>query len=468
MNRRGNNKIVKNFKDYLVPIFIVFIILIFIFNYIFSSDDQKEVNTSDNSFLNISLNSSQTEAYIEYSWGKKSKIETDVSLYRWEKLQVVSESVKVSWDDINFNLNKLWELSYNEDKSYTLYSSDLWWEARKSVNIEMRYAKVKASSWSVFSLSQNEVASTIYVASWNIEVQNLALKSTILQKGEKIVIMRNSANDKNSDLSLSKEQIDDYIKNEDWFIKNNWAFYLSKSDEISSQTWLTLSWVSNLTWSSFNYISFNNIFDEAEVSSDKLDIEWVLLDDVVSTININWKNAEINSQNKTFTLKWLTFSSRINDIVYKVYDSNSKLLYKWVITIYYTKWTSSTTWETTSWLAQVQNYPITTSPLYQIITPKQNPYITTENVVRIEWNAPARTVKKIVVNDFVLQKFPQYWTYWQYFANSEFGNLKPWINIYKIQFFGEWDNIVYETNFTIIKEEPKVEIKENTQTWVTQ
>jgi hypothetical protein len=33
--------------------------------------------------------------------------------------------------------------------------------------------------------------------------------------------MRNSANDKNSDLSLSKEQIDDYIKNEDWFIKNN-------------------------------------------------------------------------------------------------------------------------------------------------------------------------------------------------------------------------------------------------------
>jgi hypothetical protein len=38
----------------------------------------------------------------------------------------------------------------------------------------MRYAKVKAISGSVFSLSQNEVASTIYVVSGTIEVQNLA------------------------------------------------------------------------------------------------------------------------------------------------------------------------------------------------------------------------------------------------------------------------------------------------------
>jgi len=33
--------------------------------------------------------------------------------------------------------------------------------------------------------------------------------------------MRNSAKDENSDLSLSKEQIDDYIKKDDWFLKNN-------------------------------------------------------------------------------------------------------------------------------------------------------------------------------------------------------------------------------------------------------
>jgi hypothetical protein len=33
--------------------------------------------------------------------------------------------------------------------------------------------------------------------------------------------MRNNANDKNADLALSKEVIDEYIKNEDWFLKNN-------------------------------------------------------------------------------------------------------------------------------------------------------------------------------------------------------------------------------------------------------
>jgi hypothetical protein len=33
--------------------------------------------------------------------------------------------------------------------------------------------------------------------------------------------MRNNTNDDKSDLSLSKEQIDDYIKTDDWFVKNN-------------------------------------------------------------------------------------------------------------------------------------------------------------------------------------------------------------------------------------------------------
>jgi hypothetical protein len=43
--------------------------------------------------------------------------------------------------------------------------------------------------------------------------------------------MRNNANDKSSDLSLSKESIDDYIKNEDWFLKNNGNFYLSQTEQ---------------------------------------------------------------------------------------------------------------------------------------------------------------------------------------------------------------------------------------------
>lgn len=468
MNRRvaNNKKILKTFKDYLVPIFFVFIIFIFILKFIFGWENTPVVSNEDNSSFWITLSSSQTEAYIEYNGWKKSKIESEVSLYKTEKLQVVSESVKFSDTNSDFHLNKLGELRFNEDNSFTLYSSDLWGNTKKDINIEMRYAKVKALSGSVFSLSQNEVASTIYVVAWSLEVQNLSWSSTLLSKWEKIVIMRNNANDETSDLGLSKESIDDYIKNEDWFLKNNGSFYLSQLETTWTQSGVTLSgstysWaLSQTSWTFGNYITFDTIFDEAEVSTEKINISGKILDERVVTININGKNSQVDTQNKTFSLTDVNTSARVNDVVYKLYDANSTLLYKWVLTLHNAQWSSSNTSGNSgpSGLAQVQNYPIATSPLYQIITPKENPYTTTENVVRIEGTIPVRTVSKIIINGFQLQKFIPNSSYWQYFANSEFGNLKPWVNIYKIQFYWEWETIVYETNFTIIKqEEVKVE-----------
>ncbi len=472
MNRRvaNNKKILKTFKDYLVPIFFVFIIFIFILNFIFWGDESPVVSNGDNSSFSIALSSSQTEAYIEYNGGKKSKIEWEVALYKSEKLQVASESVKLSDDWSEFHLNKLWELRFNEDKSLTLYSSDLWGNTKKDTHIEMRYAKIKASNGSVFSLSQNEVASTVYVVWGNLEVQNLSGASTVLTKGEKIVIMRNNANDKNSDLGLSKESIDDYIKNEDWFLKNNGSFYLAQIETDSSQSGATMTGTMSTgaivsSTALGTYIAFDTIFDEAEVASEKTNITGTIIDERVATVNINGKNAQIDTQNKTFSLSELNTSARVNDIVYKIYDSNSTLLYKWVFTLHNSKWSGNTTSGTPaqSGLAQVQNYPIATSPLYQIITPKENPYTTTENVVRIEGTIPVRTVSKIIINGFQLQKFVPNSSYWQYFANSEFGNLKPGVNIYKIQFYSEGETIVYETNFTIIKQEEK-KAEETSQT----
>lgn len=466
MNNRknlNNKKIFKWVKDYLVPIVIVFIVIIIVIGNYMSKTPTNQNDNLSKSFLNISLWSPGAESYVEYTWGKKAKIEWETPLYKSEKIQVVSDNVLLSDDNVKFNLNKLWELKYNEDWSYTLYSSDLWWDVKNTTNIEMRYAKVNVTNW-VFSLSQNEVASTIFVVSWNVEVKNLVWNSTILKKWEKLVIMRNDTNDKNKDLSLSKELIDDYTKNDDWFVKNNWNYYLSQIDLEDTLSWSTNSWSTTNQINQGWVISFNNLYDEWEVLNDKIEISWNILDDRVNTININWINAEINSQNKTFLIKDINVSNKVNDIVYKIYDSNSSLINKWILTLYNSKW--NTTWSTTnsSWLAKVENYPITTSPLYQIITPKQNPYTTLENVVRIEWTIPARTVSKIVVNDFELQKFVKNSSYWQYFANSEFWNLKPWVNIYKIKFYWEWDNILYETNFTIIKqEESKAEENIKTQ-----
>lgn len=53
------------------------------------------------------------------------------------------------------------------------------------------------------------------------------------------------------------------------------------------------------------------MFDDAEVSSDKMDITWTIIDDRVAIININGKSADINTQDKTFSLKELNTSARV-------------------------------------------------------------------------------------------------------------------------------------------------------------
>lgn len=482
MNNRRNKKITKNLKDYIVPIIWVLIVLIIIINFIFSSwDDTKNSNIVNNVPLSVTFSDTETEWYISYSSWDKKKIEQNSPIYKWEKLEVWTKwevNISLPEDSWNMSLNKLWELMYNEDGSYSLLSSDLWINSKKSLNVEMRFMKVSSSNEASFNLTQNEVASSIYVVFWNVEVKNSAWSKTSLQQWQKLTIMRNEATDANVDLALKKENIDDYIKNEDWFVKNNWASLLSKVSSTTSNTWTTTSsWSvmnNNITnWAWFNYITFN-VADESDVTSSTIDINWSILDSIVAKIEINNQTADINSTDKTFSVKWVKLNSKVNDIVYRVYDDWNKLIDKWIITLYYAWWTVATnnSGEKASWLAGVENYSLTTSPTYQIISPKQNPYTTTENLVMIEWTVPARTVKKIIVNWFQLQAFPANWTYWKYFANSEYWNLKEWLNMYKIEYYWADDKVIFENMFAIIKEKTTNNTENNpaintTSTWET-
>jgi hypothetical protein len=52
------------------------------------------------------------------------------------------------------------------------------------------------------------------------------------------------------------------------------------------------------------------------------------LDDIVYKVEIDGKTATVDSQNKTFSLKGLKLNSRINNIVYRVFDESNKLLSK--------------------------------------------------------------------------------------------------------------------------------------------
>lgn len=109
--------------------------------------------------------------------------------------------------------------------------------------------------------------------------------------------------------------------------------------------------------------------------------------------------------------------------------------------------------------AQATGKPtVTTFPIsdkdFQIVAPTENPYKTTENVVRMEGRLPKGAVKYIAINGFRLSKFTQFGTYWYYFANKDYGTMNDGINTYEIKYYGENDEVIKTSQFIIVKEAP--------------
>ncbi len=457
MYSRRNKKITKSLKDYLVPVIGWFILLFIVYNIVSSGGDEKTPTTQQTPII-VDVDTQTTQAYVEYSGGKKTQIETTwVSLYPWEKV-----SLSTTWnaklnlkEGESLHLNKLGNVLYVWENKFTLYASDLFVNVSTPTQFDLRYMQVN-TTWAnqVFNLNQTDVSSSIYVLDGSVQVKNTAWVSVMVGKGERLSIIRNEAGSKDIDLNARKELIDEYVKTDDWFILNNGNTFLSRVDTNISETgtWnVQEQEVSGWFW----YVQFD-LLDESDAGKDVIDITWELLDEVVYKVEINGQTAEINVSDRTFVLKSLKLTSRINDIVYRVFDESNRLLDKWVLTLYYAQAPASTptSWQN-QWVATVENYSLAVSPLYTIVAPKSNPYITTENNVRLEWTVPARTVERIVINDFQLTKFPRHGTYWYYFANAEFWNLKEWLNIYKIQYYGAENKLLYENTFTIVKETPK-------------
>ena len=176
MNRqRGRNSLTNTFKDYLVPIVGCFLLIIILYS-IFSGDDTATVNEVSNENrvgYSTVFGDLETEAFIEYETGKKEKIENGSKIFKGEKLLLKSGNASLKIGNTNFNIDKLGEFKINTDGSYSLFSSNTWVTSDSDTLINMRYGKVSSSGKSVFSLSQNEVGSSIYVLQGTVEVSNL-------------------------------------------------------------------------------------------------------------------------------------------------------------------------------------------------------------------------------------------------------------------------------------------------------
>lgn len=456
------SKINKTFKDYFIPVSWVALILILIasiFNSSSETIDNKNdlVLENDKAFIAMDLWSESSEAYIEYLWWKRKKIDSENSkLYKSEKVIVRDWNLILNLDwASSLRLAKLWELSYNDNWDFSLFSSSLWIDSRESLKLKMQFVNISIEAWSVVSVYQNEVENGIYVLKWIVNLSTLAWKKIILWANSYVSIRNTEASLKDLDLLSKKELIPDSFKRDEWFILNSWDSYLNNPSSIEkSSTWSKVS----SSISSWN-IKFN-ILDEAELSSDSIVLSWTYMWSDISSIKINWSNVIINADNSSFSSENISLKSRENDIVYKAYDIDSNLIEKWILTIYNTTWLVST-WNNT---ISVENFPLN-SPEFKFISPKENPYTTTKDIVMIEWRVPVRTVDRIEVNWYKLKQFPSNGTYWKYFANKEYGNLKEGLNLYKVQYYDKDSKLIFENAFTIIKKEVKKETSWSVNNW---
>lgn len=454
---------------YLVPVSIAIIVVVIVARLLMSGTDNSTGKMW--SFVTVTPSLQQSEVNIKMSGDSKKQIDTATKLYATDAgLEVKSGEASVTFEpntsklflDKNVDLKYEWNLGGKQ--TFTLNSGCAWFEgADLETSFQMRNFTATPTGSTVAAFCQNAVASNAYVLRWEINIK-AGDKTVDVGIGQKITLMNKEI--WSVILSEKIDSFDSYMKESDLYMRHNGGTYSS-----STGSWeiLSLSGTSLLgtgsqaiteTLSSASagkgiIISYPQ--DESTLDKNIIDITGNISDPRIVKITFNDKDAAINIAEKTFILKWFTFKNSINDVVYKTFDKDATLVTKGTFTVYLSKKVADETENKPS----VTSFPLSDKD-FRIVAPGQNPYKTTDNVVRIEWRVNKGTVKYITINDFKLSKFPQFGTYWYYFANKDFGTMNNGINLYTIKYYGENDDILSTGLFTIVKEE-KVEEKPVTQ-----
>ncbi len=315
-SRRG--RVRKTLKDYLIPVSGIIVIFLIIFGIFSWNDEAKDTNSeidivNSTKWLEVLLDDEKTEAYIMSEKNEKTLISWSSRLLPSQKLIIKEWSTTLNSDDFGeLKLNKMGELTMDEKWGIKLVSSDLWINSSKWMNIETIYLKAKISAWSVISISQNEALSTIYVISGSAEVSNLSWKKTLLWNLQKLTISRQNASNKDLDLSITKDNIDEFFKNSEWYVKNNWDSYIKNT--LSN----TSSWSIEEEKSTSDTILLDDLRDESVVSSSKLIVSWKYFNDSVFSIVMGEQKATLDQLKKTFTFDSIILDKKVNDLVLKL------------------------------------------------------------------------------------------------------------------------------------------------------
>jgi hypothetical protein len=244
-----------------------------------------------------------------------------------------------------------------------------------------------------------------------------------------------------------KTDIDDLFKNDDWYVLNNWDKYLNMSDtedELSTQTWSKL--ISNST----RVLIFDNIEDEANISSDTLDITGKFGDETIVKITMNGKEAKINSENKTFKFEWIDTNAQQNDLVFRAYDDAGDVLEKKLITVYYNAADKITTgWSS---FGNVKTYNDVDASQFTFTEPSNfTTFSTKSGEVTIKGKVFNKDVASVNINWYQLNSYSKnIWT-WRYYAFEKFNTIGNGTNVYTVKYYDINNKLIYTNNYTIVK-----------------
>jgi len=453
MTRNRNNNLSKSLKDYAVPLIWLVLILILLFSVFSGWDNTKTQDNNKNIVSNtweiqVSLDWEDSKAYIIYESWKKVLIEDTISLQKSEKISVESWDVTIDFPFFaKMKLKENWEIAYKEDGSIFLESWNLWVESMSNIDIFMKFAEISIPSGDIVNLSQNDIESVIYSIDWNILVSNLAWKSVQLKSLEKLSIKSKDSTSNEINLDSEKKQIDDYFKLSSWFKQNGWDDLLNNKIENNlSWTWL-LDKKINLK-SSNDLISFDNLQDESYVKTDKIDVVGRYSPLKVWKITINNNETKLDSELWTFSLKWFLLNSKTNDLVIKIFDKDSNLILKKVMTIYTNKVLNTS--NTLVLNKKLENFPVKATDFIIYEPTKTGKLTTTSGQITIRWIVKNKNVDSVIVNDYKLKSYNG--STWRYHAFTTQWTLKNGANNYEIKYLDKDWKLIYKEYYSIYKE----------------
>lgn len=400
----------------------------------------------------LSVSGSGNITISDSNWKKRDVEWTDILSSSDTLLSVVSWTAHLSEDGADIWVDKWGEVS---NKSVTLSGLILeslngrsWIESDKDISIKMKHIDIDVNKNDILLIEQQRVYSIVYVLRWDASIIASGGREYTLKAGNRLMVSQSNLVNPWTTLSSLAGTIDDSIQQNAFFIAHDGQKILAENTE-NTNTGMIFSGVTStgtipvLTSVTGKYLSISSPIDGSVMTGTSINVTGNALLPNVARITINDKEASITNWN--FSVKWITMLSDTTDIVYKAYDAWSNILERGVITVY-----SQDKKQGTDRLIPT-TFP-TSDKIFRIISPTENPYKTSNGSITVSGAVPKDTVEYITVNNFRLKKYVANSANWYYYANTAYGTMKEWFNLYEIKFFGSNDTLLSTQLFTIIKE----------------